>query len=75
MGPLLQVKQTGGVLQYRREFDLLARAKRNVDSEILMSIFLNRLKREIRAEMAVGKFPSLAAMMDQALKLEERNSA
>ena len=45
MGPLLQVKQTGGVLQYRREFELLARAKRNIDLKILMSIFHNGLKK------------------------------
>ena len=53
----------------------MARAKRNVDPEILMSIFHNGLKKEIRAEMTVAEFPNLAAMMDRALKLEERNVA
>ena len=47
----------------------MARAKRNVDLEILMSVFHNGLKKEIWAEMTVAEFPNLAAMMDWALKL------
>lgn len=42
---------------------------------MLMSIFLNGLKKEIRAEMKVGAFSSLNAMMDRALELETRNLA
>ena len=74
-GPLLQVRQTGTVMQYRREFEVVAGAKRHIDPEMLMCIFLNGLKKEIRAEMKVGAFPSLNAMMDRALELETRNLA
>ena len=62
-------------MQYRREFEIVARAKRHINPEMLMCIFLNGLKKDIHAEMKVGAFPSLNAMMDQALKLETRNFA
>ena len=75
MGALLDVKQTGSVMQYRREFELVARTKKNIDLEILMCIFMNGLKKEVRAKMTVGEFRNLTAMMDRALELEQRNLA
>ena len=72
-GPLLQVRQTSIVMQYLREFEIVAGARRHIDPEMLMCIFLNGLKKEIRAEMKVGAFPSLNAMMDRTLELETRN--
>ena len=70
LGPLLDVKQTGSVMQYRRDFELVARSKRNMDPEILMGIFMNGLKREVRAEMRMDEFRNLSEMMDRALELE-----
>ena len=75
MGPLLKLRQTGLVLQYRREFGRAASAKKNLDPEMMMCIFLSRLKEEIQAELKVGQFRTLSAMMDKALELEERNGA
>ena len=40
-----------------------------------MCIFMNGLKKEVRAEMTVGEFRNLTAMMDRALELEQRNLA
>ena len=40
-----------------------------------MGIFLNGLREENQAELKVGQFRTLAALMDKALELEERNLA
>ena len=75
MGPLLKLRQTGSVLQYRREFERAASTKKELDPEVMMCIFLSGLKEEIQAELKVGQFRTLSAMMDKALELEERNGA
>ena len=73
MGPLLKLGQTGSVLQYRKEFERAASAKRDLDPKVMMCIFLSGLKEEIQAELKVNQFRTLSAMMDKALELEERN--
>ena len=50
IGPLLKVKQIGSVMQYQREFELVAEAGRDQDHEVMMGIFVNGLKNEIQAE-------------------------
>ena len=75
MEPILSVRQTGSVHQYRKEFELVAGARRDLNAEVVMGIFLHGLKEEIRAELKVNQFRSLNALMDRALELEERNVA
>ena len=75
MGPLLKLRQTGCVLQYRRDFERVASTKRDLEPQVMMCIFLSGLKEEIQAELKVGQFRTLSAMMDKALELEERNGA
>ena len=50
MSPLLQVRQTSMVMEYQKSFELVSSAKRNVDPETMMCIFLNCLKKELQAE-------------------------
>ena len=42
-------------MQYRTEFEFGASSKRDLDPEVLMSIFLNGLKSEIQAS---GRIPT-----------------
>jgi len=75
LGPLLSVKQNNTTIQYREEFELAARSHRNLGQEILSGIFWNGLKEEVKAELKVTKFETLADLMDQAIAIEARNSA
>ena len=75
LGPLLSVKQNNTAIQYREEFELAARSHRNLGQEILSGIFWNGLKEEVKAELKVTKFETLADLMDQAIAIEARNSA
>ena len=75
MGALLKLRPTGLVLQYRREFERAASAKKDLDPEVMVCIFLSGLKEEIQAELKVCQFRTLLAMMCKALELEERNGA
>ena len=75
MGPLLNLKQTDSVLQYRKAFEAAANARKDLDREVVMCVFLHGLKPEIQAELKVSQFRSLTTLMDKALELEERNLA
>ena len=75
MEPILSVRQTGSVCQYRKEFELMVSAKRNLSIEVVMGIFLHGLKEEIWAKLKVNQFRSLNTLMDKALELEEYNLA
>ena len=75
MDPLLLVKQKESVRQYHKEFEVVANARKDLNLEVVMGIFLYRLKSELQAEFKVGQFRSLTALMDKALELEERNLA
>ena len=75
VGPLLSLKQTGSVMEYRKAFELVSSSRREVDREIIMGIFVAGLRPELQAELKVGDYMTLSALMDRAMVLEERNLA
>ncbi|KAJ1416998.1 Retrotransposon gag domain [Sesbania bispinosa] len=54
--PLLSIKQTGTVMEYRGQFEMVSAPLRGADRIMLKGIFLNGLKEEIRAELKLGGF-------------------
>jgi len=74
LAPLLQVKQTGSVMEYRRDFELVARSHRNLGGETLC-MFHEGLKPMIKSKLDVAEFESLQAWMDRAMVVEVRNLA
>ena len=48
------MKQIGSVMQYWREFELVSRAMKDLDREVVMGIFLNGLKMEIQADLKIN---------------------
>ena len=75
LAPLLQVKQTGSVMEYRRDFEFVTRSHRNLGGETLLCMFHEGLKPTIKSELAVAEFESLQALMDYAMVVEARNLA
>ena len=75
MEPLLSVKQTTSVRQYRKEFEAVANASKDLNWEVVMGIFLHGLRLKLQVELKVSHFWSLAILMDKALELEEQNMA
>ena len=75
MGPLLSLKQTRPVMEYRKAFKLVSSSRRDVDREIIMGIFVSGLKLELQAKLKVGDYMTLYALMGRAMVLEERNLA
>jgi len=73
--PLLQVKQTGSVMEYRGDFELAAGSHRNLGGETLLCMFHEGLKPTIKSELDVAEFKSLQALMDRAMVFEARNLA
>jgi len=57
--PLLQVKQTSSVMEYRRDFELAARSHRNLGGETLLCMFHEGLKLTIKSKLVVVEFESL----------------
>ena len=62
-------------MQYKKEFELVVEAMKNLDTKVEMGVFLNGLKNGIQAKLKVSQFKTLAALMDKDLELEERNLA
>jgi hypothetical protein len=75
LGPLLNLKQKGSVMEYREKFEMLVAPIRREERVMLDSIFLNGLKEEIQAELKLFECQDLAELMDRALLLEEKNEA
>jgi len=75
LAPLLKVKQTGLVMEYRRDFELAARSHRHLGNDTLLCQFHEGLKPTIKLEIAVDEFENLQGMMDRAMVLEARNLA
>lgn len=75
LGPLLSIKQTGSVMEFRERFEMFAAPLRHLDREMVTGIFLNGLKEEIRAELKLYPLGNLAEVMDRALLLEGKNRA
>ncbi|CAH9084460.1 unnamed protein product [Cuscuta epithymum] len=74
-GPMLSLKQTGTVRDYRDEFELTIAPQRTVDREILRGIFITGLKEEVKAELKLYNPRSLTDVMDVALQIERKNEA
>jgi hypothetical protein len=75
LGPLLNLKQKGSVMEYREKFEMLVAPIRREERVMLDSIFLKGLKEEIQAELKLFECQDLAELMDRALLLEEKNEA
>jgi len=74
LAPLLQVKQTGSIMEYQRDFELAARSHRNLDGETLLCMFHEGLKSTIKSELDVAEFESLQALMDLAMVVNGDNA-
>ncbi|CAH9138406.1 unnamed protein product [Cuscuta epithymum] len=74
-GPMLSLKQTGTVQEFRDEFEMVITPQINIDAEILKGIFINGLKVEIKAELKMHNSSSLAEVMDMAILIENKNEA
>ncbi|CAH9105249.1 unnamed protein product [Cuscuta epithymum] len=74
-GPMLSIKQTGRVMEYREQFELVVAPLRNTDEEMLKGIFINGLIEEVKAELKLYPSTSLSELMDLAQLLEEKNTA
>jgi hypothetical protein len=72
LGPLLNLKQKGSVMEYREKFEMLVAPIRREERVMLDSIFLKGLKEEIQAELKLFECQDLAELMDRALLLEEK---
>jgi len=70
LAPLLRVRQTGSVMEYRRDFELAARSHKHLGSDTLLCMFHEGLKPTIKSEISVDEFENLQAMMDKAMVLE-----
>lgn len=75
LGPLLSIKQTGSVMDYREQFEMLITSLKKAKCVMLDSIFLNGLKDEIQAKLKLYEAWSLSELMDKALLLEKKNLA
>lgn len=70
LGPLLSIRQTSSVMQYREQFEMLI-----APLVMLESIFINGLHEEIQAELRLHESKSLSELMDRALLIEGKNLA
>ena len=72
-GPLLKLKQVGSVIDYVDQFERISGPLRNIDREILKSVFINGLRGKLQAQLKSMGLETLAEVKDKALMLEERN--
>lgn len=68
----MTVKQTGTVLEYRREFIKMVAPLENVPERILMAQFLNGLEVEVKAEVRMKGPSNLDQVVDYAVRAEEK---
>ncbi|XP_078447009.1 uncharacterized protein LOC144715877 [Wolffia australiana] len=71
----MDIKQTGTVKEYRKEFERLSVYLPPMPEDIMYDIFLKGLKTEIQTEMDIEEFVGLRRLMDLALKTEKRLKA
>jgi len=62
-------------MQYREEFELVARNQQSLGQDTLMGIFMNGLKEEIKAKMNIVDFETLTDIMDKSTVIEAHNNA
>jgi len=68
-------KQTGVIMDYRCDFELLVKSHRNLGGETLLCMFHEWLQPMIKSELDVVEFESLQALMDRAMVVKARNLA
>ncbi|XP_078431081.1 uncharacterized protein LOC144702930 [Wolffia australiana] len=71
----MDIKQTGKVKEYRKEFERLSVYLPPMPEDIMYDIFLKGLKTEIQTEMDIKELVGLRRLMDLALKTEKRLNA
>ncbi|CAH9078190.1 unnamed protein product [Cuscuta epithymum] len=74
-GPMLSLRQTGTVRDYRDEFEMVIAPQINIDMEMLKGIFLNGLRAEIKADLKLHSSSTLNEIMDTAILIEDKNEA
>ncbi|XP_031257121.1 uncharacterized protein LOC116115112 [Pistacia vera] len=70
---LVALKQLGTVTEFREQFEALSAPLREVGEVLLMGIFTNGLKEELRAELRLCRPKTLIELIEQAYCIEERN--
>lgn len=70
---LIGLQQPGSVAQYREDFELLSAPLKDVDDAVLMGIFINGLRGEIKAKLCLSKMENLTQILDQSRHNEEKN--
>ncbi|CAH9112121.1 unnamed protein product, partial [Cuscuta epithymum] len=73
LGPLFSLKQKGTTLEYRDQFETAMALQGHLTEEVLRSIFLKGLRRDIRAELKLYSAKSLAKVMNLATLIENKN--
>ncbi|CAH9101834.1 unnamed protein product [Cuscuta europaea] len=74
-GPIPSLKQTGTVLEYREEFEMVMAPQQNMDTDLLKGIFITGLKKEVKSELKLYASKSLTETMDRAIMIEQKNEA
>lgn len=70
---LLSLQQTGSIEEYREQLELYAGPLRGAEPEYLKGIFLNGLKKVVRAELKLHQASNLPELMDLAQRIDEKN--
>ncbi|CAH9066959.1 unnamed protein product [Cuscuta europaea] len=74
-GPMLSVKQTSLVMEYRDLFERVVAPLKLTDQELLLKgVFLKGLRAEISAELKLHQTSGLTKLMDMALLLEQKTT-
>ena len=67
------VKQSGTVLEYRSQFEMIAAAVGKMEESYMIAVFVNGLEEKIRAELAVLNPVGLKETMLAAARIEKKN--
>ncbi|XP_031276149.1 uncharacterized protein LOC116134605 [Pistacia vera] len=70
---LVALKQNSTVTEYREDFESHTTPLKDLGEELLMGVFINGLKEEIRAELRLLRPNSLQDVIEQAHRVEEKN--
>jgi len=72
---LLRLKQEDLVSEFVAKFERYARVVSGLSKSYLMVVFLNRLKRELGAEVKLYTHQSLTTVIKKTMLIEEKNVA
>ncbi|XP_057416101.1 uncharacterized protein LOC130710765 [Lotus japonicus] len=70
---LLSLKQTGTVEAFVEEFEKYVGALKEIDQDFAKGIFLNGLKEEVKMEVKLYELPTLTAVIQKSLMIEQKN--